>query len=189
MRMMKIIGIFIAALAPLLAMAHPGHHHHEASFWTGFVHPFTGLDHLIMAMSFGVLMWTMTKQWKVIGALGLVTALVAGFALGAQGLLNSSIAEYGIVASLLVLAVALWTKSNQVLPVAATLLAIFHGVAHGTELAMNGNVAVQILGMISAMAGVYGAGLALGELISRYVPHGKKIIGTIAAVVACIGLA
>ena len=56
MRMMKIIGIFRAALAPLLAMAHPGHHHHEASFWTGFVHPFTGLDHLIMAISFGVLM-------------------------------------------------------------------------------------------------------------------------------------
>ena len=189
MRMMKIIGIFIAVLAPVLTMAHPGHHHHEAGFWTGFVHPFTGLDHLIMAISFGVLMWTMTKQWKVIGALGLVTALVAGFALGAQGLLNNSIAEYGIVASLLVLAVALWTKSNQVLFVAATLLATFHGVAHGTELAMNGNVAVQILGMISAMAVIYGAGLALGELISRYVPHGKKIIGTIAAVVACIGLA
>ena len=87
------------------------------------------------------------------------------------------------------MAVALWTKSNQVLPVAATLLAIFHGVAHGTELAMNGNVAVQILGMISAMAVIYGAGLALGKLISKYVPHGKKIIGTIAAVVACIGLA
>lgn len=189
MRILK-TNIFLAILMiPSLAMAHPGHHHHEASFWTGFIHPFTGLDHLVMALSFGVLMWSMSKGWKMLGVWGLVTALVTGFSLGAQGVISTQFAEYGIMASLLVLAVSLWTKSNSIFPVAAVLLSIFHGSAHGSELAMNGNVAVQILGMISAMALIYLAGLALGALIVKFVPQGKKILAAIAAIVAVIGLA
>ncbi|NHB56564.1 urease accessory protein [Acinetobacter sp. 194] len=189
MKIMKKIALALLGLVPMFAMAHPGHHHHDANFWTGFMHPFTGLDHLMMAISFGVLMWSVAKQWKVVGALGLMTALVAGFVLGAQHLLPTAVAEYGIIASLLLLAVALWTKSNQILPIAATLLATFHGVAHGAELAMNGNIAVQILGMVAAMAAIYAVGLGLGAFIQRYVPNGKKIIGALAAIVAVIGLA
>lgn len=189
MQAIKQAMLAVFTLIPALTMAHPGHHQHHATFWTGFIHPFTGLDHLIMAISFGVLMWTVSKQWKWIGALGLVTALVVGFSLGAQALIPSQLAEYGIIASLLLLAVALWTKSNRVLPIVATALATFHGVAHGADLGMNGNVAVQILGMISAMAIIYALGLTLGAVIARYVPNGKKIIGVIAAVVAVIGLA
>lgn len=188
MRLIKQMIMAIFTLLPMLALAHPGHHSHDANFWTGLMHPFTGLDHLVMAISFGVLMWTVSKQWKIIGALGLVTALVAGFNLGAQGFIPSQFVEYGIIASLLVLAVALWTKSNILMPIAATVLASFHGVAHGAELAMNGNVAVQILGMLSAMLMIYAAGLGLGAVIARYVPQGKKILGTLAAVVAVIGL-
>lgn len=189
MQIMKKIALVLSSLVPMFAMAHPGHHHHDASFWTGFIHPFTGLDHLMMAISFGVLMWSVAKQWKMVGALGLMTALVAGFVLGAQNLLPATVAEYGIIASLFVLAFALWTKANYIMPVAATLLATFHGVAHGAELAMNGNIAMQILGMISAMVIIYAIGLGLGSLIYQFVPNGKKIIGTLTAVVAIIGLA
>lgn len=188
MKKLSALILLITVLSPTLVMAHPGHHHHDASFWTGFIHPFTGLDHLMMALSFGVLMWTVSKQWKLVGAWALVTVLVAGFALGAQGVLAGAVAEYGILASLVVLAIALWTQSNRVLPVAAMVLATFHGVAHGAELAANGNVAVQILGMISAMAVIYAVGLGLGALISKHVPHGKKVLGTITAIVAGIGL-
>ena len=189
MQMMKKMMIASGALLPMLAMAHPGHHHHDATFWTGFMHPFTGLDHLLMVISFGVLMWSVSKQSKMIGALGLVVALVIGFGLGAQQWIPVNIAEYGIVASLLVLAVAMWTKSNSLLMVTATILATFHGVAHGVELGTQGQIATQIMGMISAMVIIYGLGLALGAFIQRYVPKGKKILGTVAAIVAVIGLA
>lgn len=189
MRSIQKIIMTLAIMLPTLALAHPGHHEHHATFWSGFVHPFTGLDHLIMAISFGVLMWTVSKQWKVLGALGLVTALVIGFSLGAQAFIPVQFAEYGIIGSLLLLSVALWTKSNRVMPIAAIVLATFHGVAHGAELGANGNVAMQILGMISAMALIYMGGLGLGAVISKYVPNGKKIIGSIAAIVAVIGLA
>ncbi|MDO8302187.1 MAG: HupE/UreJ family protein, partial [Sedimentisphaerales bacterium] len=34
------------------AFAHPGEH--TTGFWAGFVHPFTGLDHLVAMMLLGV---------------------------------------------------------------------------------------------------------------------------------------
>ncbi|NHC03691.1 HupE/UreJ family protein [Acinetobacter sp. 187] len=193
MKMMKHIALskiaLLALLVPMLAQAHPGHHHHEASFWTGFMHPFTGLDHLLMAISFGVLMWTVSKQWKITGAFGLVIALMLGFVLGAQQWIGVTVAEYGIVASLLVLAVALWRKSSLALAMVATILATFHGVAHGVELGAKGHVMAQIAGMMSAMALLYASGLALGALITKYFPQGNKIVAACAAVVALIGLA
>ncbi|WP_179998690.1 HupE/UreJ family protein [Acinetobacter sp. YH12239] len=189
MNMIKKIALMSIWFVSGLAFAHPGHHHHDASFWTGFIHPFTGLDHLMMALSFGVLMWSMSKIWKMIGAWGLLTALVAGFSLGAHGIIPTGVAEIGIVGSLFILAVSLWTKSNGVFPIAAVLLSVFHGSAHGAELAMNGNVGVQILGMITAMAMIYALGLGLGALMVKFVPQGKKIVGVLAALVAVIGLA
>lgn len=177
-----------AALLPMLAQAHPGHHQHDAGFWTGFIHPFTGLDHLVMVLSFGVLMWTVSKQGKMIGALGLVMALLIGFAMGAQKWIPVSVAEYGIIASLLVVAVAMWTKSNRMLVLTAMILTTFHGTAHGVELGAEGHVLSQMMGMISAMAVLYATGLGLGALITLYVPQAKKLIGAIAAAVAVLGL-
>jgi urease accessory protein len=182
-----IVGSVI--LTPIFAHAHPGHHVHDAGFWTGFIHPFTGLDHLMMALAFGVLMWTATQRWKITGAISLVLALVIGFVLGAKTTIFAGFAESGIIASLIILAIALWTKSKTVFPIAVALLATFHGVAHGTELASNGHVALQILGMVSAMSILYVAGLLIGQFMIRYIPYGKKIIGTLAAIVAVIGLA
>lgn len=70
-----------AAAFPMWAMAHPGHEQ-QNSFLTGFIHPFTGIDHLTMAIAFGVLLWSAANRWKVGGLLGLVVAMIAGFSLG-----------------------------------------------------------------------------------------------------------
>lgn len=188
MNVMKKWGIALLAMLPAFAMAHPGHDHEYSGFMAGFIHPFTGLDHLVMALALGVLLWSAAKQWKIAGVLMLSTTLLVGFFIGAQGLLPASVAEYGIVASLMVTAFALWAKSNQVLPVAAALLASFHGMAHGVELAHAGHVIALVAGMISAMALIYSGGLVFGAVLTKYVPYGKKIIGTFAAIVAVIGL-
>lgn len=181
-------GIGLLTLLPTLVMAHPGHDHEHSGFMAGFIHPFTGLDHLVMALAFGVLLWSAAKQWKVAGVITLSVTLIVGFLIGAQGLVPVNVAEYGIVASLIVTAIALWTKSNRVLPIAAALLASFHGIAHGVELAQAGHVVTLVTGMVAAMALIYCGGLALGAALTRYVPYGKKIVGTCAAVVAVIGL-
>lgn len=188
MRFLKHSLMACAAYLPVLALAHPGHDHHTG-FWAGFIHPFTGLDHLMMAIAFGVLMWTANQRWKLFGLIGLAVAMVIGFMIGSQGFIPAAVAEYGIIASLVLLAIALWTKSNQVLPITAVLLASFHGVAHGAELGQSGHASLLILGMVTAMTLIYAGGLAIGAFIKKYVPYGKKIIGTLAAIVAVIGLA
>lgn len=188
MNFMKKWSVALLSLLPALAMAHPGHDHVHSGFMAGFIHPFTGLDHLVMALAFGVLLWSAAKQWKVAGVITLSITLIVGFSIGAQGLVPANVAEYGIVASLIVTAIALWTKSNRVLPIAAALLASFHGIAHGVELAQAGHVVALVTGMVAAMALIYCGGLALGAALTRYVPYGKKIVGTCAAVVAVIGL-
>lgn len=188
MNFIKKWGIGLLALLPTLVMAHPGHDHVHSGFMAGFIHPFTGLDHLVMALAFGVLLWSAAKQWKVTGVMTLSVTLIIGFLIGAQGLVPANVAEYGIVASLIVTAIALWTKSNRILPIAAALLASFHGIAHGVELAQAGHVVALVTGMVAAMALIYCGGLALGAALTRYVPYGKKIVGACAAIVAVIGL-
>jgi len=188
MDFMKKWGIGLLALLPTLVMAHPGHDHEHSGFMAGFIHPFTGLDHLVMALAFGVLLWSAAKQWKIAGVVTLSITLIVGFLIGAQGLVPANVAEYGIVASLVVTAIALWTKSNRILPIAAALLASFHGIAHGVELAHAGHVVALVAGMVTAMAFIYVGGLALGAALTRYVPYGKKIVGVCAAIVAVIGL-
>ena len=191
--MQKIVqkaALSLLVILPVAAMAHPGHHHHtEASFWTGFVHPFTGLDHFMMALALGVLLWKVAIQWRVIGTLGLAVALVGGFALGATHVLPSTITEYGILASLAVLAVAMLKKTSSIFVAAVLGLTAFHGVAHGTELAMGGQVAQQILGMLAAMLMILALGLGAGAFIQRFVPQGEKIVAAVLVVVAVIGLA
>jgi len=87
----------VFGLLPMMAMAHPGHDQTHVGFWEGLIHPFTGLDHLVMAIGFGVLLWTVAKQWRVLGILGLSLSLVIGFILGANQIVPANIAEYGIV--------------------------------------------------------------------------------------------
>lgn len=189
MKTMKQLLLATGLLLPTLVMAHPGHQHPEASFWSGFIHPFTGLDHLVMVLGLGVLMWSMSKKGQLLGVWGLLTTLVAGFILGGQGLLSVQVAEYGIIGSLLLVAVSLWRQTTLAFAVAAVALALCHGAAHGVELAANGHIAQQLLGMLAAMAVIYSAGLALGAVIAHYIPHGKKVLAVLAAVVAVIGLA
>ena len=58
-----------------------------------------------------------------------------------------------------------------------------------SELGQSGHASLLVLGMVTAMALIYAGGLGIGALIKKYVPYGKQIIGTLAALVAVIGLA
>ncbi|WP_434533817.1 HupE/UreJ family protein [Acinetobacter pragensis] len=188
MSMLKRFFAVAVGSLPMIAMAHPGHVH-ESSFWNGFSHPFTGLDHLTMAIAFGVLLWKATQRWKVAGFFGMAVAMITGFILGQQQILPNVFAEYGIVLSLAVLATALLMKSNRIFAVAIMVLGSFHGVAHGNELGQSGHMLQLMLGMVSAMSIIYLMGLGLGALTEKYLPHGRKIIAALAAILAVIGLA
>lgn len=156
------------ALAPAGALAHPGHAGHEAlGAWAGFVHPFTGADHMLAMGAVGL--WAALRGGRALWAwpAAFVAALLAGFALARAGV-ALPLVEPAILAS--IIALGALTAANAKAPTAAgvALIALFgaaHGYAHGAE--SNGATPGFAFGMAAATLLLHGAGLALGIALQR----------------------
>jgi urease accessory protein len=172
--------------ASLAASAHvggdgSGHH----GFMAGFSHPFFGLDHLAAMLAVGV--WSALAARHIGAALMPVVAfaltLLAGALLAQAGLPFPAV-EPMIAASLLVVGLLLTVRARLSAPTAAALVAVFalfHGAAHGHEIA--GTPALA--GMVLGTALLHGAGLLLG----RWLQHRHVLLArAIGFIVAGFGL-
>ena len=158
------------ALTTGAALAHPHHHHGEAAgFLPGFLHPLTGLDHILAMVAVGI--WAALIggraliAWPVAFVMTMAVAALAGMAYG-----GISVMEIGIALSVVALglAVALRVRAPLVLGGAVIgLFAIFHGYAHGAELPAATGALGYIAGFALATALLHAVGLALGFLIGR----------------------
>ncbi|WP_372528259.1 HupE/UreJ family protein [Piscinibacter sp.] len=160
----------VALAVPLVCLAHTGtdgggHHTALAAWMAGFVHPFTGLDHLAAMVALGV--WSALTTRRVwIAPLAFALSLMVGAVLGALGLSLPAV-EPMIAASLLVL--GLLVASRATLPAlvgiaGASVFAMFHGIAHGRELAGPAQ-AYAIVGMVGATALLHALGVGLGVAV------------------------
>lgn len=158
------------ALTTGAALAHPHHHHGEAAgFLPGFLHPLTGLDHVLAMVAVGI--WAALIggraliAWPAAFVVTMAVAALAGMAYGGIPVMETGIA-LSVVA--LGLAVALRVRAPLVLGGAVIgLFAIFHGHAHGAELPAATGALGYIAGFALATALLHAAGLALGFLIGR----------------------
>jgi urease accessory protein len=161
------LAIGTALVAPALCWAHVGgdsaqHHGAAAALIAGFEHPYTGLDHLSAMLVLGV--WSALTARRVwLAPLAFAAALLVGALIGLAGVALPSV-EPMIAASLLVLGLLL--ASGAKLPALggaalAALFALFHGAAHGQELA--GPDALYAIGaMVVATALLHAAGIGIG---------------------------
>lgn len=167
-RLKALFALLLTAVASGSALAHTGvDTHQHLGFMAGFLHPFTGLDHMVVMLAVGLWTALIAKQFgheMLWGPLGFANMLLAGAALGLQGVQIPAV-EPMIAASLLAIGLLVLSK----LPLrglAAALLvgvfAVFHGVAHGFELAANANAFPALAGMVSATLLLHSMGLALG---------------------------
>ncbi|CUX83896.1 MAG: urease accessory protein UreJ [Roseibaca calidilacus] len=161
----------IAFAAPLLlaspAFAHPGHGN-EGSFLSGFLHPIGGLDHVLAMVAVGL--WAVVLGGRALWALpaAFVGAMVVGFVLSLAGL-PLPLVEPMILASILALGGLTALARPVALPVAAAIvgaLALFHGHAHGSEMA-GASALAYLAGFASATALLHGTGVAFGVLAAR----------------------
>jgi urease accessory protein len=177
---LKLATLSSLVLAPMTAMAHPGHE--STAFTSGLLHPVTGVDHLIMLLAFGLLVGCLsaTKAQKaglVAGALG---TLMLGLLVGSTFGLVSGV-ETAIVASLFVVSAAIWhvfSASQKMVKLAVGLcigMMFFHGYAHGVE-------AEGLLGQFSmGMAVGASALMVLGTQIGSRVASRWMSVGVAAA--------
>ena len=158
--------------------------HAEIGFIDGLLHPFTGLDHLAAMLAVGF--WSALSARRLWTApLAFAAMLLAGALLGLGGVALPAV-EPMIAASVLVLGllVALRTRMPAVLAAAGvSVFAVFHGVAHGTELAGAANLWAPLAGMLIATALLHATGLGLGwalrhtAWVSRMAGAGVAVLG------------
>lgn len=159
--------VLIAATIALCSgpvFAHPGHEIGHTAI-QGFLHPLSGIDHILTMVSVGVLAFCLGRHaiWTV--PLAFVLMMAVGRTLGASGVELPGV-EQGIAASVLVLG-ALIAAAIRLPLLYATILvgafAVFHGMAHGLEAAAEGVVpSSYFLGFLIATLALHGAGIALG---------------------------
>ena len=175
-RTICLTALLLALAGP--ASAHPGH---EAS---GFLHPFTGADHLLAMVGVGIWAAFLAVR-KPEAALLVPAAFVAMMAVGAAAGfagIKLPIVEAIILGSVFVfgglLMAAVRLPSIAAMAVAG-LFALFHGYAHALEAPASG-AGAYILGFLAATTLLQAAGLGLGWVVRRAVGDlGLRALGGI----------
>lgn len=159
----RALGLVLVSTAVL---AHPGHEIPGNMFLSGLSHPLTGIDHLFAMFAVGL--WSALTHnslrsaiWTSISFLAL---LLTGALLGMAGVHLPAI-EPMIMASLLILGLLVATRitlPNWAGALLVGFFAVFHGIAHGSELPVGGSATAFILGFMLTTFALHVSGLAAG---------------------------
>jgi len=180
------IAILIA-LWPASAFAHI-QQGEAAGFLTGFLHPISGLDHVLAMVAVGL--WGAQLGAPAIWVLPVAFPLVMamGGMLGLMGVPVPGI-EYGIAASAILLGAAVTLEVRASLFVTALLVgvfAIFHGHAHGTELPPGQSALLYSMGFVIATGCLHALGIGIGA-VHRW-PAGRLALRVAGAMVSLAGV-
>jgi urease accessory protein len=176
-----------AALLPGVAYAHT-HAGATTGFASGFLHPLTGIDHLLAMMAVG--MWGAelggAAIWVLPVAFPFVMAL--GGVAGILGLPMLAI-EPGIAFSVIMLGLVIAVNMRVPLAFAGVLVstfAIFHGYAHGAELPAQASALTYCMGFVIATGLIHLSGIAIG--LATKLPHGLSFVRFAGGAICCAGI-
>ena len=169
-------------LLPSAAFAHTGVGG-TAGFLHGFVHPISGLDHVLAMVAVGVFAFVLGGRalWLVPAAF--VGMMVVGFGLGLAQV-NVPAVELGIALSSIVIGGA--AALGLSMPVGAAMalvgvFAIFHGHAHGAEMPETVEGLTYAGGFIIATALLHALGIGLAyavtSIVGRYGRATARVAG------------
>jgi urease accessory protein len=182
-RLLLAAAASLAVVSP--ALAHTGHD--QTGLTAGFLHPFSGADHIAAMVAVGL--WAAfcggNRVWAWPAAF--VTAMLIGGALGLAGVAVPFV-EPGIATSLVVLGLLIALAFEAPIRIGTAIVAffaIFHGHAHGTE-APAGDAMTYAVGFALATALLHAGGIGLGLGLQRAV--GAMPVRALGAVTAATGV-
>jgi urease accessory protein len=182
--------VTLSAFVPAVAFGHTGVSG-TAGLSHGFMHPITGLDHVLAMVMVGVLAWQLGGRalWLVPTAFVLVMAI--GGALGVAGI-GMPYVEAGIAVSVIVFGsiVAMGIRVSVAIAMAIVgLFGIFHGHAHGSEMPETAAGMANGLGFMLGTALLHAAGIGLGFLIAKVSERqGLVVVRATGALAALAGI-
>jgi urease accessory protein len=182
---LAVFVLLLSSARPALAHAQKGE---AAGFLTGFLHPISGLDHVLAMVAVGL--WGAQLGAPAIWLLPVAFPMVMAMG-GMLGLLGVPLPgiEYGIAASAILLGIAVMLEARPPLAVAATLVgffAVFHGHAHGTELSPGQSALFYSMGFVIATGSLHAVGITIGT-VHRW-PWGQSLLRVAGAAVTLGGL-
>jgi urease accessory protein len=172
---------FAGALFSGLAFAHAGHNV-SVSFISGLLHPFSGVDHLLVIVLVGF--WStfvLKKIW--IGPCVFLLGMCMGVFAGLTNV-PLNFFEFGIAASVIAIGLLLLVKGQYSSKTILTLIGtfgIFHGFAHA-QLFSDSSLAISLVGqdiagLILATAALHLSGALLVKLLKENTNVIAKIAG------------
>ena len=181
------IGALVGLLAGEPAIAHSGTGL-AGGFASGFLHPFSGFDHLLAMVSVGL--WGAFLGRPLIVALPVIfpTIMVIGGVLGIAGVPLPPV-EIGIAVSVLVLGAMIAGAVRAPVWLAAAIVAVFavfHGYAHGKELPSAADPVGYSAGFVLATGLLHVVGIGIGLINDR--PGGATITRSLGGLVVCAGI-
>jgi urease accessory protein len=177
-----------ALLSPAVALAHPGHD--IQSFTQGVLHPFSGIDHLLAMLSLGALAGRLGGRalWRVPASF--LALMISGGALAARGF-ELPFTEVGIALSLIAFGGAIALRCK--LPLAATCalagcFAVFHGLAHGAEMASDASGFVYGAGFIVSTGALHAIGLSIAWALQADAVQAPSLLRCGGGAIASVGV-
>lgn len=167
-------GILAGAIALMLLNGEPAFAHDagldvSASFEQGFMHPITGVDHLMAMVAVGLLSGVLGGRAVVTVPALFVTFLLIGGVFGFFAFELVGV-EFWILGSLLLLGVVLARTAKPSRPLTLVAVALFgfaHGNAHGLELPLAASAAGYAAGFAIASCVCHASGVLVALGASR----------------------
>ncbi len=183
--MSKSISLRFALTSMLLAaatasQAHTGHGAH--GLVEGLAHPFLGLDHLLAMVAVGL--WSaiaLPVGRRLLGPGVFLAALLIGALLSWEGVALPAV-ESSVAASVVLLGAMLFAGRHVPTALGLTLVgaaALFHGYAHGSELAVGASAVAYAAGFMGATTLLHGVGLAAGVGLQRLPDRVARLAATV----------
>jgi urease accessory protein len=155
---------------------------------SGFLHPVSGLDHVVAMVAVGL--WGAQLGKPAIWILPVTFPIVMAFGgvLGVRGVPMPPV-EIGIALSAIVLGAVVALALRPPLWAAAAIVGVFatfHGYAHGTELPRSAAPLAYGAGFVLTTGMLHVCGIAIG-FINKW-PAGAKTIRACGTIVAAVGV-
>lgn len=157
-------------------------------FISGFLHPLSGIDHLLAMVAVGI--WGATLGRPLVWALPVAfpMLMVVGGVLGIARVPLPYI-EIGIAVSVVVLGLSIAAAWRAPVALAVGIVAVFgvfHGYAHGTELPETAAPAAYAAGFVISTGLLHLTGIAIG--LVKALPHGAQALRASGGLIAATGV-
>jgi urease accessory protein len=164
-RLLSVAALLALGASP--AFAHPGHE--MSSFAAGIAHPLSGIDHIAVMIAVGL--WAALKGGRAlwIWPAAFVGVMLVGGALG-MAHVALPLVEPGILASVVVLGLMVALAVDLPVVIGAGIVgafALFHGHAHGSEVAENISGIEYMAGFALATATLHLVGIGFAQMMAR----------------------